>query len=107
MLSAVKGKPASGTFIVRAVGGPVNFVITSPNAKVIVSPRSRPARTISICRLSSGSDTATSAIGAPHLNLLVGRALPGVAVERQRAAIVSALRSFAPIAGEHGLRILS
>jgi hypothetical protein len=39
-LSAVKGKPASGTFIVRAVGGPVNFVITSPNVKVTVSPRS-------------------------------------------------------------------
>jgi hypothetical protein len=40
VLSAVKGKPASGTFIVRAVGGPVNFVITSPNGKVTVSPRS-------------------------------------------------------------------
>jgi hypothetical protein len=40
VLSAVKGKPASGTFIVTAVGGPVNFVITSPNAKITVSPRS-------------------------------------------------------------------
>jgi hypothetical protein len=40
VLSAVMGKPASGTFIVRAVGGPVNFVITSPNAKVTVLPRS-------------------------------------------------------------------
>jgi hydroxypyruvate isomerase len=47
-----------------------------------------------------------AAIGAPNLNLLVGRALPGVAVARQREAIVSALRSFAPIAGEQGLRIL-
>jgi len=46
------------------------------------------------------------AIGAPNLNLLVGRALPGVAESRQRAAVVSALRSFAPVAGEHGLRIL-
>jgi hypothetical protein len=39
-LSAVKGKPASGTFIVTAVGGPVNYVITSPNGKVAVSPPS-------------------------------------------------------------------
>jgi hydroxypyruvate isomerase len=46
------------------------------------------------------------AIGAPNLNLLVGRALPGVPEPRQRAAIVSALRSFAPIAAAHGLRIL-
>lgn len=46
------------------------------------------------------------AIGAPNLNLLVGRALPGVPESRQRAAIVSALRSLAPVAGEHGLRIL-
>jgi hydroxypyruvate isomerase len=46
------------------------------------------------------------AIGAPSLNLLVGRALPGVPESRQRAAIVAALRSFAPGAGERGLRIL-
>jgi hydroxypyruvate isomerase len=46
------------------------------------------------------------AIGAPSLNLLVGRALPGVPKSRQRAAIVSALRSFAPLAAAHGLRIL-
>jgi len=46
------------------------------------------------------------AIGAPNLNLLVGRTLPGVPEARQRAAIVSALRSFAPLAGESGLRIL-
>lgn len=46
------------------------------------------------------------AIGAPNLNLLVGRALPGVPESRQRAAIVSALRSFAPVARECGLRIL-
>jgi len=46
------------------------------------------------------------AIGAPSLNLLVGSALPGVPESRQRAAIVSALRSLAPVAGEHGLRIL-
>jgi hypothetical protein len=38
VLSAVKGKAASGTFIVSAVGGPVNFVVASPNSKVIVSP---------------------------------------------------------------------
>jgi hydroxypyruvate isomerase len=47
-----------------------------------------------------------AAIGAPNLNLLVGRALPDVPEPRQRAAVVSALRSFAPVAGEHGLRIL-
>jgi hydroxypyruvate isomerase len=46
------------------------------------------------------------AIGAPNLNLLVGRALPGVSESRQRAAILSALRSFAPVARERGLRIL-
>jgi Sigma-70 region 2 len=39
-LSAVKGKAASGTFLLTAVGGPVNFVITSSNAKVTVSPAS-------------------------------------------------------------------
>ncbi len=46
------------------------------------------------------------AIGAPNLNLLVGRVLPNVPKERQRAAIVSALRSFAPLARAHDLRIL-
>lgn len=46
------------------------------------------------------------AVGAPNLNLLVGRAQRDVPESRQRAAIVSALRSFAPLAAEHGLRIL-
>ena len=46
------------------------------------------------------------AIGAPNLNLLVGRALLDIPESRQRAAIVSALRSFAPLAAAHGLRIL-
>lgn len=46
------------------------------------------------------------AVGAPNLNLLVGRSLPGVPGSRQRAAIVSALRSFAPVARDRGLRIL-
>ncbi len=46
------------------------------------------------------------AIGAPNLNLLVGRALSGVPESRQREAIVTALRSFAPVAGARGLRIL-
>jgi hypothetical protein len=40
VLSAVKGKAASGTFLLTAVGGPVNFVIHSPNSKVTVSPSS-------------------------------------------------------------------
>jgi hydroxypyruvate isomerase len=46
------------------------------------------------------------AIGADNLNLLVGRALPDVPQARQRAAVVDALRSFAPVAGAAGLRIL-
>jgi hydroxypyruvate isomerase len=45
-------------------------------------------------------------IGTPNVNLLVGRALPGIPESRQRAAIVSALSSFAPIAAANGLRIL-
>jgi hydroxypyruvate isomerase len=45
-------------------------------------------------------------IGARNLNLLVGRALPGVAATRQRAAVVVALRAFAPLAAARGLRIL-
>jgi Sigma-70 region 2 len=40
VLSAVKGKAASGTFLLTAVGGPVNFLIHSPNGKVAVSPPS-------------------------------------------------------------------
>ena len=40
VLTAVKGQPASGTFILTAVGGPVNFLISSPNGKVTVSPPS-------------------------------------------------------------------
>jgi len=39
-LSAAAGKAVSGTFIVSAVGGPVNFTITSASAKVTVSPPS-------------------------------------------------------------------
>ncbi len=46
------------------------------------------------------------AIGAPNLNLLVGRALPGVPESRQRDAVVAALRSFAPVAAARSLRIL-
>jgi hydroxypyruvate isomerase len=46
------------------------------------------------------------AVGARNLNLLVGRLLPGVPESWQRAAVVSALRSFAPVARERGLRIL-
>jgi hydroxypyruvate isomerase len=46
------------------------------------------------------------ALGAPTLNLLVGRALPGVPLGEQREAILAALRSFAPRAANAGLRIL-
>jgi hydroxypyruvate isomerase len=45
-------------------------------------------------------------LGAPSLNLLVGRALPGVPSGDQHEAIVAALRSFAPRAAKAGLRIL-
>jgi hydroxypyruvate isomerase len=46
------------------------------------------------------------AIGAPQLNLLVGRALAGVPRARQRAAVVSALRSFDAVTRAVGLRVL-
>jgi hydroxypyruvate isomerase len=46
------------------------------------------------------------AIGAPSLNLLVGRALADVPLARQREAVVAALRAYAPRAQEAGLRIL-
>lgn len=45
-------------------------------------------------------------LGARNLNMLVGRALPGVGEQRQRAAAIGALRSFAPLAAACGLRIL-
>lgn len=47
-----------------------------------------------------------AAVGAPNVNVFVGRALPGVPESRQRAAIVAALRSFAPLAADAGVRIL-
>jgi len=43
---------------------------------------------------------------ARNLNLLVGRALPGVSLSRQREAVLGALRDFAPEAAARGLRIL-
>jgi hydroxypyruvate isomerase len=46
------------------------------------------------------------AAGAPQLNLLVGRALSGVPRARQRAAVVSAVRSFDAVARARGLRVL-
>jgi hydroxypyruvate isomerase len=45
-------------------------------------------------------------IGARKLNLLVGRALPDVRVERQRANVVAALRALAPQAAARGLQIV-
>jgi hydroxypyruvate isomerase len=45
-------------------------------------------------------------LGAPNLNLLVGRALPDVPGDIQREAVVDALRSLAPLAGAADLRIL-
>ncbi len=46
------------------------------------------------------------AVGAPNVNVLVGRALPDVPEARQRAAVVSALRSFVPLAADAGVRIV-
>jgi hydroxypyruvate isomerase len=46
------------------------------------------------------------ATGAPQLNLLVGRVLPDVPRARQRAAVVSAVRSFDAVARARGLRVL-
>lgn len=45
-------------------------------------------------------------LGAPNLNLLVGRHLPGVPRARQRETVLEALRDFAPEAAARGLRIL-
>jgi hydroxypyruvate isomerase len=45
-------------------------------------------------------------LGTSQLNLLVGRALPGVSHSRQRETVVDALRAFAPQAAARGLRVL-
>jgi hydroxypyruvate isomerase len=45
-------------------------------------------------------------LGARSLNLLVGRALPGVPLARQRDCVLAALRSLGPQAAARGLRIL-
>lgn len=47
-----------------------------------------------------------SAIGAPSINLLVGRELGGLGSARQLRAVVGALRALAPEAAARGLRIL-
>jgi hypothetical protein len=38
VLTATKGAAASGTFLLTAEGGPVDFSIHSPTAKITVSP---------------------------------------------------------------------
>jgi hydroxypyruvate isomerase len=45
-------------------------------------------------------------LGAPSLNLLVGRALPHLGLARQREAVLEVLRSIAPEAHARGLRLL-
>lgn len=45
-------------------------------------------------------------LGASHLIVLAGDALPGVATQGQRAALVAALRAAAVIAGDAGLTIV-
>jgi hypothetical protein len=40
VLTGIAGHPVTGTFVLIAVGGPVNFVIHDPNVKVTVSPAS-------------------------------------------------------------------
>jgi hydroxypyruvate isomerase len=46
------------------------------------------------------------AIGARKLNVLVGRALSDVTESRQRAAVLDALRAFAPVAAAAGLQLV-
>ena len=45
-------------------------------------------------------------IGARSLNVLVGRALPGISLARQRAAVLGALREFGEEADARGLRLV-
>ena len=45
-------------------------------------------------------------VGAPSLNALVGRELPGIPPASQHRAVVDALSAFAPKAASRGLRIL-
>jgi hydroxypyruvate isomerase len=45
-------------------------------------------------------------VGAPSLNALLGRELPGIPLASQRRAVVEALSAFAPEAASRGLRIV-
>jgi hydroxypyruvate isomerase len=45
-------------------------------------------------------------LGARQLNVLLGRALPGLGIARQRDSVLGTLRAFAPEAAARGVRIL-
>jgi len=64
------------------------------------------ARRVEAERALDEAIALAGAIGAPSLNLLVGRALPGTPADEQRETIIAALRIFAPRAAAAGLRIL-
>jgi hydroxypyruvate isomerase len=65
-----------------------------------------PARREQAQRAFVAAAELAQSVGARHLNLLVGRTLPGVGRAGERAAVVDALRAFAPQAAARGLRIL-
>ncbi|HYB24183.1 MAG TPA: TIM barrel protein, partial [Solirubrobacteraceae bacterium] len=65
-----------------------------------------PSRREEAERAFAAALTLAGQLGAPVVNVLVGRALEGVSAVRQRAAVVSALRAFAAEAAVRGLRIV-
>jgi hydroxypyruvate isomerase len=65
-----------------------------------------PARREELERDFLAAAELATAIGAPSVNVLLGRDLPGVSSADQRRAAVGALRALAPEAAARGLRIL-
>jgi hydroxypyruvate isomerase len=65
-----------------------------------------PARREELERDFLAAAELASAIGAPSVNLLLGRELPGLGAAAQRHALVAALCELAPQAAARGLRIL-
>lgn len=65
-----------------------------------------PTRRVELEQAFLAAAALAQRIGAAKLNLLVGRKLADVRVERQRAAVVAALRAIAPEAADRGLQIV-
>ncbi len=65
-----------------------------------------PSRRVEAERCFSDAAALAVQIGAPNVNVLVGRALPNLSVRRQREAVISALRSFGAEARARGLRVV-